>query len=734
MSRHEPYPAGYRSTHGAWTGFVLRFRVARPRLLGARRAVRASSRTSTWRRSSRTSSRCPAPTRSAPARCCSSTSATARTARSSSSSRCATRTGPGAAPAARRRRRPRRARACGRPEPRPAIRRVPPRRLRRTSSPRSTSPTRSATRRDCSRAVGTPAGRRARVRHRRRRRSSTTSTRSSSTTCCKGEAIALPIALLVLLAVFGLSWAVDDPVRRSPLATIIGHARDRLRRRAARDDADVRDEPRAADRARDRDRLLAARRLPLPRGARTRPDDVDDAVVRTMETAGRAVVFSGATVAIGLALLLAHAAAVHAARWASRGFLIPLVSVARGGHAAAGAALASTAAAASRAARRLLPGRADRPRARLLGAARALDHAAAAASTSRPARRCSSPRRSRRSGSQLTPGSTLRDPALAAVGARVRRPARGGRPGRRRRRRRCVVDTGRGRRRRARGGRSAASGGCVAALRARPRGGASFCSRAARFVDPSGRYAQVIVAGRHDYGEPAAQRFVAAAALDAHPGRAFPAGVARARRRRPAAGRRLPRPGVRATSRGSSLAVLVLTYLLLLRAFRSLLLPLKAVLLNLLSVGASYGMLVVVFRWGVGARPRSGSTRRAGRGLDPDLPVRDALRPVDGLRGVPRHADARDVGRGRRQRDRGRARARAHRADRHRGRDHHGAPRSRASSPGGSSACRSSGSGSRSRSSSTRRSSARCSCPSLMAVFGRWNWWLPEWLARLVRA
>jgi putative drug exporter of the RND superfamily len=50
------------------------------------------------------------------------------------------------------------------------------------------------------------------------------------------------------------------------------------------------------------------------------------------------------------------------------------------------------------------------------------------------------------------------------------------------------------------------------------------------------------------------------------------------------------------------LAVLALTYPLLLRAFRSLLLPLKAVLLNLLSVSASYGMLVVFFRWGLGAR------------------------------------------------------------------------------------------------------------------------------------
>jgi RND superfamily putative drug exporter len=48
------------------------------------------------------------------------------------------------------------------------------------------------------------------------------------------------------------------------------------------------------------------------------------------------------------------------------------------------------------------------------------------------------------------------------------------------------------------------------------------------------------------------------------------------------------------------IAVLVLTYVLLMRAFRSLLLPLKAVFLNLLSVAASYGMLVVFFKWGAG--------------------------------------------------------------------------------------------------------------------------------------
>ena len=44
-----------------------------------------------------------------------------------------------------------------------------------------------------------------------------------------------------------------------------------------------------------------------------------------------------------------------------------------------------------------------------------------------------------------------------------------------------------------------------------------------------------------------------------------------------------------------------LTYLVLARAFRSLLLPLKAVLLNLLSVAAATACSSLVFRFGVGA-------------------------------------------------------------------------------------------------------------------------------------
>lgn len=47
--------------------------------------------------------------------------------------------------------------------------------------------------------------------------------------------------------------------------------------------------------------------------------------------------------------------------------------------------------------------------------------------------------------------------------------------------------------------------------------------------------------------------------------------------------------------------VVVLSFLLLVMLFRSILVPLKAAVLNLLSIGAAYGVLVMVFQWGWGA-------------------------------------------------------------------------------------------------------------------------------------
>ena len=48
-------------------------------------------------------------------------------------------------------------------------------------------------------------------------------------------------------------------------------------------------------------------------------------------------------------------------------------------------------------------------------------------------------------------------------------------------------------------------------------------------------------------------------------------------------------------------AVLILSFILLMVVFRSLLVPLKAVIMNLLSIGAAYGVVVAVFQWGWGA-------------------------------------------------------------------------------------------------------------------------------------
>jgi len=65
-------------------------------------------------------------------------------------------------------------------------------------------------------------------------------------------------------------------------------------------------------------------------------------------------------------------------------------------------------------------------------------------------------------------------------------------------------------------------------------------------------------------------------------------------------------------------AVLVLSFILLMTVFRSLVLPLKAVIMNLLSVGAAYGVMVAVFQWGwLGSVIGIGETGP----IDPWIPV-----------------------------------------------------------------------------------------------------------------
>ncbi len=55
----------------------------------------------------------------------------------------------------------------------------------------------------------------------------------------------------------------------------------------------------------------------------------------------------------------------------------------------------------------------------------------------------------------------------------------------------------------------------------------------------------------------------------------------------------------------------MLTFVLLARAFRSVLLPLKAIVLNLLSVGAAWGVVTLVWQEGWGSQALWGIRRPA---------------------------------------------------------------------------------------------------------------------------
>jgi RND superfamily putative drug exporter len=48
-------------------------------------------------------------------------------------------------------------------------------------------------------------------------------------------------------------------------------------------------------------------------------------------------------------------------------------------------------------------------------------------------------------------------------------------------------------------------------------------------------------------------------------------------------------------------AVLLLSFILLLTVFHSVVVPIKAVIMNLLSIGAAFGLTIAVFQWGIGA-------------------------------------------------------------------------------------------------------------------------------------
>jgi RND superfamily putative drug exporter len=323
----------------------------------------------------------------------------------------------------------------------------------------------------------------------------------------------------------------------------------------------------------------------------------DDAIVTTMNTSGRAVVFSGTAVAIGLALLL-FMPLPFMRGFGVGGLIIPTVSVV--------AAMTFLPAVLSLVGRRL-------ERVRLLPKRvmeRRADHEhgfwaklahwimrrpwPVAIGTTALLLLLAAPVFALQLGPGSNEGIPKRleavqglDVLAAAVGAGATAPTA------------VVVDTGS-----AGGARDpavvAAVGRLRAGLAADPQvARVDFAAGDAQHVDASGRYLNIQVIGKSDYGKPESLDFVDRLRHEIVPAAAFPAAAEVVAGGGPPGGKDF------LTLTYSwfpwlVVAVLLATYVLLVRAFRSLLLPLKAIVLNCLSIGAAYGLLVVVFKWGWG--------------------------------------------------------------------------------------------------------------------------------------
>jgi uncharacterized membrane protein YdfJ with MMPL/SSD domain len=121
----------------------------------------------------------------------------------------------------------------------------------------------------------------------------------------------------------------------------------------------------------------------------------------------------------------------------------------------------------------------------------------------------------------------------------------------------------------------------------------------ANLVDREGRVLQIRVAGHSDSGTQAAIDLVKRIRDRYVPAAGFPASADVLLSGAPAFGVDFVDKAYGAFP-WLVLAVLVVSYLLLLRAFRSVVLPVKAVIMNLLSVSATYGVLVLTFQHGWG--------------------------------------------------------------------------------------------------------------------------------------
>ncbi len=119
----------------------------------------------------------------------------------------------------------------------------------------------------------------------------------------------------------------------------------------------------------------------------------------------------------------------------------------------------------------------------------------------------------------------------------------------------------------------------------------------AGLVDPTGRYALILAASQDAYGSVEAQDLARRIRGTDVPDARFPADTTVLVGGGPGAGIDFI-DQIYGSFPYLILFVLSVSFVLLMRAFRSVLLPLKAVILNVLSVAAAYGLLVMVFQYG----------------------------------------------------------------------------------------------------------------------------------------
>lgn len=122
----------------------------------------------------------------------------------------------------------------------------------------------------------------------------------------------------------------------------------------------------------------------------------------------------------------------------------------------------------------------------------------------------------------------------------------------------------------------------------------------APYIDVTGRYLRMFVIGHHDLGAEASQKLVHELRDKYIPNASFPENTEIYLGGVPAQGVDLLE-SIFKSFPWIVLLALTIAYIVLLRAFRSLVLPLMAILLDLISITVAYGSLVLVFRFGVGS-------------------------------------------------------------------------------------------------------------------------------------